>query len=1834
MCLDDFGDSPSNQANLHQELELLETSELIGWAFAEASEEEVHQAIESGDKQALIALILSKKGSKGQAVQRDIKKAEEDDDDDEQEELDSNIKHSCALALRDLMLGNGYSREDPEDYVDDELLVTRSPLQWAEILKAAIKEVAADDQAMGEASKQIERLCYSEFGAGAGFSASSRASLKMMRGKVTLWEALNRLPPEWAPTAQALQNIAQQQLFAVAGEVAFGGASLECLLRCGASFLRTDARGRVAAHIAAERESTLLGQIVLSAPAALLVEDEEGTTPLDVLSESPMLEHCGCWSTAAPDVLEALADAALTCLASLPEQTARVLKRSPSASASWAKLAKVPGGRGLLLAAWEEGAEDELGRLTCAAEEHEQGAAERLQQGMKRVLLLRSLAADAEQKTSDLEHEELQLRLHQAEQALQQRDEAAHQAQANLQREVKRLQTQLIEYEEELMALRSAAASQVYVAKERDAPMDPPADGQSRASGHSPTAKVKSRKAKAGAKNLAAAKSTEVEVLEEIRSSRMVGSDPAMLPLELRPSVMEMRESLTACVDRLARDLYESEAHFVQELVQNADDNKYDPDVIPTLRLVLHRSPSGTQAAGKFDTLPYFYAANNEIGMTEVDVRALCDISRSSKSLSDSTTTGHKGVGWKSVFRVCDKPHVLSGKWRFRFSTHGLGMLTPEVIDDAEYARLPEEIRQAHSSGLTVFYLPLASEQVAQSIQHEMETIESDAAQLLFLRRIRGLSLCGMAGRNSELSVISTGDVRTTTVCSRTSPGGVDGDVCARSETCFEISTHEEVTVALPLVEEPSPQRIYAFLPVRSVGFRFAVHAPFHLTASRADLHRSTENARRRNAVAPAFLKACQANEEVAAKALHFLGTEPAEPFWLSVHASILAGLQGVPCVMTDGGMLEPQRCLLRGEDPAVQWVPDQLLADACALVFASASNPQAAMRDLGVCTFGFDHLVACIQHDDGDWIKSMSRDQRCSAFFSDLYAALADALHAEPKRLEIVQNLHIFPLARECTGLNSALRSTMLNQLVLVSCQGLCSGLTDRVPKAWQYPLVQCLGDLEILPHGRKLLHLLGVERMDEDKLEQLALRCLLESGCRKAAECGVSVRSAHTAWAALAVLQRCYMLGRAPPRPWGELHNTIALPSASGELLPPRQLRPWSFMGVEEKLPRNVLQTIHSFADIRIGGLQLEQCSRERVAAPSWGRPSGDPVPWHIGWEVFLCVLGCVPLSPTSGDCSVEATMKLGKVLSSGEFWQNVCRSPATLQYVQRALREAGRTRRLWLRELPVLLEDGSVAALKDFFLHETFHSLAGAHLPYVVDAPSGARTFLSELGVSTVLDRKSLVKCLRWLQAHDVSDTGLMADIYGQLGQLGVKALGREPLVFAPGRGWLRPEACCWKAFTLPLLQRCSRLSSLSEHYERFGEAACAALQSWVIASAENDVQELCSALGQAVRCAKEEGQSVPSQEAAAGLFDASYHAVSAIARICAWEMEWIGVEMARFAEMGLDCPSCLCARGNFSSSRLIVVPDVHTPRTLWTAEAFWTVSPEYQNHPCAAYALGLHYGGSDELRDFFINVLGVLPELRMSDAQRWSRSQAPQQPTSSGVIEGLTMLQVSAPSAPTRLCNGSASPATGVATNGVPSGQGVPSSFQLAMHLARSAPPATSSAEALRLEGSGKRALPQVPRRRWNKVSEMHGFSIFAAAGSQISQSLWQQLPDAMLLARICSAFGLHPGQVGLAYDASGCCVCEDRLFLDISLARRIQPGWQSALVFWTSELAHAIAHLGCGPEHRAALNHLQSEILASMLPLVLQVDFAANNSASFQHQVHFPQHQQQWHRGNM
>ncbi|KAH7036417.1 hypothetical protein B0J12DRAFT_765414 [Macrophomina phaseolina] len=101
---------------------------------------------------------------------------------------------------------------------------------------------------------------------------------------------------------------------------------------------------------------------------------------------------------------------------------------------------------------------------------------------------------------------------------------------------------------------------------------------------------------------------------------------------------------------RISEDLNSTSFHFLLELLQNADDNKYD-DTKPTLALAYTEDK-------------HFRLHCNEKGFSPEDVEAICDIGNSTK-LSSASTTGEKGVGFKSVFRVARAVWIVSGEYQF-----------------------------------------------------------------------------------------------------------------------------------------------------------------------------------------------------------------------------------------------------------------------------------------------------------------------------------------------------------------------------------------------------------------------------------------------------------------------------------------------------------------------------------------------------------------------------------------------------------------------------------------------------------------------------------------------------------------------------------------------------------------------------------------------------------------------------------------------------------------------------------------------------------------------------------------------------------------------------------------------------------------------------------------------------------------------------------------------------------------------------------------------------------------------------------------------------------------
>lgn len=132
---------------------------------------------------------------------------------------------------------------------------------------------------------------------------------------------------------------------------------------------------------------------------------------------------------------------------------------------------------------------------------------------------------------------------------------------------------------------------------------------------------------------------------------------------------------LDRSLQRLSEELYSKDTHFVLELVQNADDNSYlDPTPSPASSFV----PSLKFTLSKHCII----VLNNETGFSEKNIRAICDVGRSTKDHNASGYIGQKGIGFKSVFRVTETPEVHSRGYHIRFdSSMPIGYILPQWVE-------------------------------------------------------------------------------------------------------------------------------------------------------------------------------------------------------------------------------------------------------------------------------------------------------------------------------------------------------------------------------------------------------------------------------------------------------------------------------------------------------------------------------------------------------------------------------------------------------------------------------------------------------------------------------------------------------------------------------------------------------------------------------------------------------------------------------------------------------------------------------------------------------------------------------------------------------------------------------------------------------------------------------------------------------------------------------------------------------------------------------------------------------------------------------------------------
>ncbi|KAH8817101.1 hypothetical protein F5884DRAFT_748575 [Xylogone sp. PMI_703] len=385
----------------------------------------------------------------------------------------------------------------------------------------------------------------------------------------------------------------------------------------------------------------------------------------------------------------------------------------------------------------------------------------------------------------------------------------------------------------------------------------------------------------------------------------------------------------------LAKKLYTSNARFIFELLQNADDNTFNTArqrdempycwFIPARAYHVHesRSPyrnySITSCHALWECTDTYVSFKvfadrieidcNEDGFTPENIRAICNVGQSSKSGAQGYI-GEKGIGFKSVFMYASRVHIQSGPFSFYFQHRegdsGTGMISP-IWQDPEQNDFPRPLTRT-----TLFRREFEDtakfKQIHQTLHEQLNKLQSTL--LLFLRNIRCIKISIFNGENLRTSYtkfksdspIDRNRIQPDTMfqipldtISETT--GNENRTYSKTELASNAFAKSEIILAFPVTKDSQPlierQDLFAFFPVR----KFIIQADFVTQANRQDIVvTSARNRGLQQGIADTFVKAvlqfCK-NDTLQYTWMRYLPSKdyPWDPFWGEVSSGIKKAL-------------------------------------------------------------------------------------------------------------------------------------------------------------------------------------------------------------------------------------------------------------------------------------------------------------------------------------------------------------------------------------------------------------------------------------------------------------------------------------------------------------------------------------------------------------------------------------------------------------------------------------------------------------------------------------------------------------------------------------------------------------------------------------------------------------------------------------------------------------------------------------------------------------------------------------------------------------------------------
>jgi hypothetical protein len=443
-----------------------------------------------------------------------------------------------------------------------------------------------------------------------------------------------------------------------------------------------------------------------------------------------------------------------------------------------------------------------------------------------------------------------------------------------------------------------------------------------------------------------------------------------------KPSENPLMAMLRRALNQLATGIFEHAHHYVFELTQNADDNRYEEKAERFLKFVLLEDDP-TDTPGSQGCL---CVLNDETGFERKHVESLCDIGNSTKQGNREGYIGEKGIGFKSVFLISDRPHIISNGYSFHFRRDDcdaeLGYVVPHWN---------EQVPAVVGNSPTAILLPLRS---ASGVDVAKQLADIEPECILFLRRLRSF----------ELAAAKT-SLNRTVRCSGTD-GFFDLDAdgtrasyfvhraehpCAHiHESLREGVGSTSVTVALPLTApKASEGRVFAFLPTEArTGFPFLINADFLLPASRERIFDTPEwNKQLVGFAAATFVEAfdrLRDNAEHRTLVYRFIPTKtdllPGASLFAPLVEAVQAALKGKECLLTETGdfVLPADACFAGPLSRRLLSKSPPRLADF-RLVHPDLENHRKRLEPLGVEALTISQVLDICT--DPDWLRDRDAD-------------------------------------------------------------------------------------------------------------------------------------------------------------------------------------------------------------------------------------------------------------------------------------------------------------------------------------------------------------------------------------------------------------------------------------------------------------------------------------------------------------------------------------------------------------------------------------------------------------------------------------------------------------------------------------------------------------------------------------------------------------------------------------------------------------------------------------------------------------------------------------------